>query len=90
MELPRGIFSFVNENFGKTLYVLSVLKYVGFILYDIAKGLLPYIMDFFAYYFNIIFLLYYIIYLHQLYVPYIKYFFLNYTKALFLFRDIFD
>ena len=59
MELPRGIFSFVNENFGKTLYVLSVLKYVGFILYDIAKGLLPYIMDFFAYYFNIIFLLLY-------------------------------
>lgn len=48
----------MKENFGKTLYVLSVRKNVGFILYDNAKGLLPYITDFFAYYFNIIYLLY--------------------------------
>ena len=52
MELPRGIFSLVKENFGKTLYVLSVLKNVDLILYDDAKGLLPYITDFFAYYFE--------------------------------------
>jgi hypothetical protein len=48
MEFPRGTFSLVKENFGKTLYVLSVLKKVDLRLYDVAKGLLPYITDFFA------------------------------------------
>ena len=49
IEFPKGIFSGLKENLGNTLYVLSVLKNVGFISYESAKEPLPYKIDCFGY-----------------------------------------
>lgn len=45
IEFPRGTFSVLKTNLGNVFFVLLMVKYVGDISYDWAKGILSFIND---------------------------------------------